>query len=104
MSLTSMFFFFSSRRRHTRYWRDWSSDVCSSDLFRELLAHFGGANGFVAHFGDNVGGGGFAGAGGLRHEIEQHAAAKEQDDNSEQDTHAGFARVFCYSHTASSSS
>src|SRR3712207_6920456 len=27
-----MIFFFSSRRRHTRYWRDWSSDVCSSDL------------------------------------------------------------------------
>src|SRR5438445_8470172 len=26
------FFFFSSRRRHTRYWRDWSSDVCYSDL------------------------------------------------------------------------
>src|ERR1035437_6426357 len=26
------FFFFSSRRRHTRYWRGWSSDVCSSDL------------------------------------------------------------------------
>src|SRR5947209_5561258 len=26
-------FFFSSRRRHTRYWRDWSSDVCSSDLW-----------------------------------------------------------------------
>src|SRR6476620_5060575 len=26
------FFFFSSRRRHTRYWRDWSSDVCSFDL------------------------------------------------------------------------
>src|SRR3712207_8195428 len=26
--------FFSSRRRHTRYWRDWSSDVCSSDLRR----------------------------------------------------------------------
>src|SRR5581483_9521972 len=26
------FFFFSSRRRHTRYWRDWSLDVCSSDL------------------------------------------------------------------------
>src|SRR3712207_8299899 len=24
--------FFSSRRRHSRYWRDWSSDVCSSDL------------------------------------------------------------------------
>src|SRR6266550_2877464 len=27
------FFFFSSRRRHTRCSRDWSSDVCSSDLF-----------------------------------------------------------------------
>src|SRR5947209_7769479 len=25
-------FFFSRRRRHTSYWRDWSSDVCSSDL------------------------------------------------------------------------
>src|SRR6266487_7051141 len=27
-----MFFFFSSRRRHTRWTGDWSSDVCSSDL------------------------------------------------------------------------
>src|SRR5205809_3353076 len=36
------FFFFSSRRRHTRCSRDWSSDVCSSDLIfiivsRELI-------------------------------------------------------------------
>src|SRR3712207_9394823 len=30
--------FFSSRRRHTRYWRDWSSDVCSSDLPLDLAA------------------------------------------------------------------
>src|SRR3712207_5096393 len=30
--LQAILFFFSSRRRHTRYWRDWSSDVCSSDL------------------------------------------------------------------------
>src|SRR5438093_8251288 len=29
----SLFFFFSSRRRHTRLVSDWSSDVCSSDLF-----------------------------------------------------------------------
>src|SRR3712207_8070647 len=29
---SSWIYFFSSRRRHTRYWRDWSSDVCSSDL------------------------------------------------------------------------
>src|SRR5258707_8413652 len=32
LRMSSFFFFFSSRRRHTRYWRDWSSDVCSSDL------------------------------------------------------------------------
>src|SRR3989442_10619056 len=31
-----VFFFFSSRRRHTRCGRDWSSDVCSSDLQVEL--------------------------------------------------------------------
>src|SRR6266513_3287994 len=34
-----MFFFFSSRRRHTRSKRDWSSDVCSSDLVRGGEAH-----------------------------------------------------------------
>src|SRR5207302_2888531 len=36
------FFFFSSRRRHTRFSRDWSSDVCSSDLmapYKGLLTH-----------------------------------------------------------------
>src|SRR5207253_5565503 len=34
------FFFFSSRRRHTRWPRDWSSDVCSSDLLlREFVFH-----------------------------------------------------------------
>src|SRR5260221_6385378 len=32
LSLASVFFFFSSRRRHTRSLCDWSSDVCSSDL------------------------------------------------------------------------
>src|SRR5690554_4726658 len=35
------FFFFSSRRRHTRCGRDWSSDVCSSDLLA-LVAALGG--------------------------------------------------------------
>src|SRR5690606_22385085 len=30
--VSTLFFFFSSRRRHTRFSRDWSSDVCSSDL------------------------------------------------------------------------
>src|SRR5690554_5011262 len=44
------FFFFSSRRRHTRCGRDWSSDVCSSDLIMGLalalapiISHFDGA-------------------------------------------------------------
>src|SRR6266403_4989571 len=34
-TISSIFFFFSSRRRHTRSLRDWSSDVCSSDLLSE---------------------------------------------------------------------
>src|SRR3712207_9481415 len=38
MCVQVLFFFFSSRRRHTRYWRDWSSDVCSSDLVDQLRA------------------------------------------------------------------
>src|SRR5690625_8007103 len=32
LALLCCWFFFSSRRRHTRWPRDWSSDVCSSDL------------------------------------------------------------------------
>src|SRR2546429_9027184 len=39
-----IFFFFSSRRRHTRCSRDWSSDVCSSDLEERLLAAFLGSS------------------------------------------------------------
>src|SRR5699024_11916045 len=41
--------FFSSRRRHTRSKRDWSSDVCSSDLVSEtdLLGHVNHANYFT---------------------------------------------------------
>src|SRR6266702_3739335 len=34
MTVCAIFFFFSSRRRHTRWPRDWSSDVCSSDLVK----------------------------------------------------------------------
>src|SRR2546430_10065721 len=36
-TILMLFFFFSSRRRHTRFDCDWSSDVCSSDLYQ--LAH-----------------------------------------------------------------
>src|SRR5438876_644758 len=43
LRLIEALFFFSSRRRHTRWTGDWSSDVCSSDLGRhrldELLPH-----------------------------------------------------------------
>src|SRR5256886_4829100 len=42
--LERVFFFFSSRRRHTRFDCDWSSDVCSSDLpYHLLLDHAGEA-------------------------------------------------------------
>src|SRR5699024_11899847 len=37
--LLNIFFFFSSRRRHTRSKRDWSSDVCSSDLSTSGTVH-----------------------------------------------------------------
>src|SRR3712207_2695267 len=42
------FFFFSSRRRHTIYWRDWSSDVCSSDLGSATWAPAAGSGGVPA--------------------------------------------------------
>src|SRR5690606_40894776 len=41
-------FFFSSRRRHTRFSRDWSSHVCSSDLTLRLLLS-GQVRGEVEH-------------------------------------------------------
>src|SRR5438876_7270462 len=61
-------FFFSSRRRHTRWTGDWSSDVCSSDLARrafrpggreatEVQDHRGGGHGFRAAYGDGEEGG-----------------------------------------------
>src|SRR5947199_6338493 len=39
--LCFLFFFFSSRRRHTRCLSDWSSDVCSSDLFESWGSRHG---------------------------------------------------------------
>src|SRR5690606_39359493 len=42
--------FFSSRRRHTRFSRDWSSDVCSSDLTKTTLARVFADNGYKTGF------------------------------------------------------
>src|SRR5256886_7769123 len=39
MCMVLLYFFFSSRRRHTRFDCDWSSDVCSSDLRVRLAEH-----------------------------------------------------------------
>src|SRR5882762_5967434 len=39
MRKNNILFFFSSRRRHTRFKCDWSSDVCSSDLLKESGLH-----------------------------------------------------------------
>src|SRR6266487_4894377 len=60
-----LFFFFSSRRRHTRWTGDWSSDVCSSDL----VAGRGGQRGQGQAGGDRRGGGGHGDHGVLRHAI-----------------------------------
>src|SRR3712207_7080437 len=73
-------FFFSSRRRHTRYWRDWSSDVCSSDLAAEVQpvdGAIGGGDEAVEAAGGAVGDGSHAillaaGAGG--HSARGHRA------------------------------
>src|SRR4051812_49701914 len=55
-----VFFFFSSRRRHTRLTCDWSSDVCSSDLADRRRAA-GGSDGALAAPGPARGRGGDAG-------------------------------------------
>src|SRR5690606_39346773 len=46
-----VYFFFSSRRRHTRFSRDWSSDVCSSDLFVVLGKRIEGYVGLMSSLG-----------------------------------------------------
>src|SRR5256885_11481977 len=44
LKVNSWFFFFSSRRRHTRLQGDWSSDVCSSDLSLNTTVTFNGTS------------------------------------------------------------
>src|SRR2546428_5099298 len=59
-----MSFFFSSRRRHTRSDRDWSSDVCSSDLLGKTLRQRLDEERLAE----------------ARHALEQHVAAREHAD------------------------
>src|SRR4030066_1930248 len=57
----SLCFFFSSRRRHTRFKCDWSSDVCSSDLVRSVDKDHGYSDAKTYNLGNlcyNVGGSG----------------------------------------------
>src|SRR2546421_1001254 len=54
LKVSTLFFFFSSRRRHTRFDRDWSSDVCSSDLIESSSPKGGPSATIKTHH--NVGG------------------------------------------------
>src|SRR2546430_5923614 len=50
-----MFFFFSSRRRHTRFDCDWSSDVCSSDLYDPRIFPYRFGHALLAYVGEKWG-------------------------------------------------
>src|SRR5271170_8341336 len=65
------FFFFSSRRRHTRSTRDWSSDVCSSDLVGA------GNSREIAKGDESVCGGDLRGAAGESDRSEERRVGKE---------------------------
>src|SRR5205807_7614469 len=66
-----VFFFFSSRRRHTRLQGDWSSDVCSSDLPPIALGATSRARSAV------VGGAGASAAAARLHRSEERRVGKE---------------------------
>src|SRR5690606_40126697 len=73
-SFVCFFFFFSSRRRHTRFSRDWSSDVCSSDLSAGAPSGAGGTAATGGGGGGQPSGG--ASSGGT-HRSEERRVGKE---------------------------
>src|SRR5690606_597875 len=110
-------FFFSSRRRHTSSSRDWSSDVCSSDLEVEFLRPAGGyrSAGYRLAPGDGVDQRALAnvrtaGEGDLRkvaigQEVERRGREQELDPAGEQtarffDQRVGLAHPFSFSRSA----
>src|SRR6266700_5932550 len=86
-SIFFFFFFFSSRRRHTRFSREWSSDVCSSDLGQVEHAAGQPGGGGRDHAGEYVAGLGDGGVG----EQPLHVGLRDRDDRPAQhreDRHA----------------
>src|SRR3712207_8420525 len=82
--------FFSSRRRHTRYWRDWSSDVCSSDLtarrFLQTVERFKERVGWHGHTAEGNPSGGNNYRGLYNISIKSIGAAAKRDPRSEEHT------------------
>src|SRR3712207_7005623 len=78
--MVSVVFFFSSRRRHTRYWRDWSSDVCSSDLSAPTAPSAEPEASAGRHEPGHAGG---AADGGLAHVVRAAAALGDQEQDGE---------------------
>src|SRR5436309_11454769 len=73
-----LFFFFSSRRRHTRFSRDWSSDVCSSDLATRRGTQLGPRRRDERGRKDRRQAAGAAGHGVRRRRLEVRAASRDR--------------------------
>src|SRR5207245_3356531 len=72
-------FFFSSRRRHTRCYRDWSSDVCSSDLLSAASLSFLRPRGSLALAGSSSAVAEFAKENSGRHAVTRILANRSEE-------------------------
>src|SRR5215471_9964727 len=87
MRFILFFFFFSSRRRHTRSLRDWSSDVCSSDLQRNGVAAAHGPRSLLGNPEEEAGACACLGEGGARPSL-PHRRTGERVKRHDQDASA----------------